>query len=69
MEFMEGVGDILWHGEVYDSWLIMVSVYFYATVKANSIINTHRVIFYDELYEMICMLFSNIYDSKIINNQ
>ena len=56
LEFMKVVGDIIWHGEDNSSWIIIVTVYFDATVNSAGLINTHRVIFSDKLYEMIFML-------------
>ena len=46
-----------------------IPVYFDATVHATGPINTHRVIFSDVLYEIIYMLFLNIFYPKVINNQ
>ena len=66
---MEGIRDIVWHGEVNDYFMIIVSVYFYATLQATGPINIHRVILSDGLYEVIYVLFSNIFYSKVINNQ
>ena len=40
LEFMEGVGKILWHGEVNNSLLIIVPVKFNAAVKATATITS-----------------------------
>ena len=69
LEFMEGVGGILWHGEFNNSLIIVFTFYFYSTVQATCTINIHRVTFYYGLYEIILILFSNIFYSKIISNQ
>ena len=66
---MKVVGDILWHGEVNTFWIIIVPVYFHATLQATGTINIHRIIFSDKFYEMICMFFFSIFDYNIINSQ
>ena len=53
LEFMKGVGYMLWHGEVNASWMIIAPIYFDSTVQATSLVNTHRVIFSDGFYDMI----------------
>ena len=69
LELIEGNGDIILHVEVNNYFLIIVLVYFDATVLATFPINIQGAIFSDELYEMIYMFFPNIFYSKIINNQ
>ena len=66
---MEDIGDILCYGDLNYYWPLIVTVYFDATVQAIGPINTHRVLFFDGFYDMICMLFSSIFDSKTINNK
>ena len=67
--FMESVGDILRHVEVKASMIIIVPVYFNSKVQATGTINIHGLIFQNGFYEVICMFFSNLFYSKIINNQ
>ena len=69
LEFMEGVGYILCHGEANYSLVIIVPIYFDAKLYSSGTINVHRVTFSDGLYEMIFMLFSYVFYSKISNNQ
>ena len=69
LKFMEDVGEIFWHSQVNDSQLIIALVQFDATVQASCPINIYKVIFLDESYEIICILFSNIFYYKIIHNK
>ena len=61
LEFIEGVEDIIFHGEVNTSLMIIVPVLFDSIIHATGTNKIHRVIFYDRFYELISMLFSKLF--------
>ena len=63
LELFEGFGDIPRHGEMY-LVLCVAPVKVYANVSVASPMGAERVIRFNHRFEVHCMLFANVFDSK-----